>query len=96
VTPIVPLAGESHAVYRLAADLLLVFKPAGHREAEHVHTRAQRLRVLRGQLRVERAGAATVLGPASEPLTLAAGESHATVALTDTWLVAEDATRIAP
>jgi hypothetical protein len=89
VTRIVRLPGERHAVYRLTADLLLVFKPAGHHEPAHIHTRGQRLRVLRGRLRVERGGVAMVLDPASDPLVLAAGERHATEALADTWLIAE-------
>ena len=44
------LASRRHAVFRLAPDLLLVFKPRGHREDEHHHPHRQRLRVLRGQL----------------------------------------------
>jgi quercetin dioxygenase-like cupin family protein len=83
-------AVERHTIYRLASDLLLVFKPAGHREPDHAHVHGQRLRVLRGRLRVEHAGATSVLDAASDPLTLPPGERHATEALADTWLVAED------
>ena len=47
------LPRRRHAVYRLAPDLLLVFKPRGHREAMHAHPYRQRLQVLRGSLAVE-------------------------------------------
>jgi quercetin dioxygenase-like cupin family protein len=78
-----------HAVYRLAPDLLLVFKPRGHREAEHAHPRRQRLRVLRGRLAVHLGTGRVLLEPASRPLVLPAGRVHGTVAERATWLVAE-------
>ena len=83
------LRPRQHAVFRLAPDLLLVFKPRGHREGAHAHPHRQRLRVLRGLLMVRTARRSTVLRASSPPLTLAAGRTHATVALRDTWLVAE-------
>lgn len=85
----VTLGGERRTVYRLAPDLLLVFKPRGHREDEHAHPHAQRLRVLRGALRVRTARTTVTLAAGSTPLTLARGRRHATEALADTWLVAE-------
>jgi quercetin dioxygenase-like cupin family protein len=78
-----------HAVFQLAPDLLLVFKPRGHREDAHGHPHRQRLRVLSGLLEVRTARQSTLLRANSPPLTLAAGRTHATVALRDTWLVAE-------
>jgi hypothetical protein len=81
--------GGRHAVYRLAADLLLVFKPRGHSEAEHAHPHAQRLRVLRGRLEIRTATRVIRLGPRSRPLRLAAERRHATRALTDTWLIVD-------
>jgi hypothetical protein len=83
------LAAETHAVYRLAAGLLLVFKPGGHREDEHAHPHRQKLRVLRGALAVRTARGDKILRPPSRPLTLAAGLAHSTRALEDTWLIAE-------
>ena len=83
------LPGTGHAVYRLAPDLLLVFKPRGHREEEHLHPHRQRLRVLRGALAVRTSRGETVLEPHSRPLTLAAGRLHSTRALRDTWIIAE-------
>jgi quercetin dioxygenase-like cupin family protein len=83
------LPADRHAVYRLAPDLLLVFKPRGHREAEHAHPHRQRLRVLRGRLLVTTAARSVRLGPRSRALTLAAGRVHRTVAVEDTWLLAE-------
>jgi len=83
------LAPQKHAVFELAPDVLLVFKPRGHREAAHAHAHRQRLRVLRGLLMVRTARRSTHLRPSSPSLTLAAGQAHATVALRDTWLVAE-------
>ena len=88
MTRIRPLAGGRHAVYRIASDLLLVFKPRGHREAEHVHPHPQRLRVLRGRLQV-RGPRVRELTPTSRPYRLPAGRPHSTVALADTWLLAE-------
>ena len=81
--------GTAHAVHRLAPGLLLVFKPRGHREAEHAHAHRQRLVVLRGRLALQTTRRKIVLEPSSGPLVLAAGRRHATEALADTWLVAE-------
>ena len=78
-----------HSVFELAPGLLLVFKPRGHREAEHVHSHSQRLRVLRGRLEVRTARAVRELTPAARPLLIAAGRRLATRALADTWLIAE-------
>jgi hypothetical protein len=83
------LARRRHALFRLADDLLLVFKPRHHREEEHAHPYPQRLRVLRGQLVVRIAKRYVTLRPKSRPLTLAAGQPHDTLAVKDTWLVAE-------
>lgn len=89
MTRIRPLPASRHAVYRLAPDLLLVFKPRGHREAEHAHPHRQRLRVLRGELLVRTARRAAVFTPESRAAVLSAGLPHETVALRDTWLVAK-------
>jgi hypothetical protein len=85
------LACGRHAVYRLAPDVLLVFKPRGHREDEHAHPHRQRLRVLCGRLRVRTARADVVLDSRSGPYVMRPGRRHATEALADTWLVAEAA-----
>ncbi len=90
------LAGERHAVYRLAPDLLLVFKPRGHTEAEHAHAYRQRLRILRGRLRVRTACGEEILDARSAPYVVPAGRRHATEALVDTWLVAEAAVAETP
>jgi quercetin dioxygenase-like cupin family protein len=82
------LASRTHTIFRLSADLLLVFKPRGHREDTHAHPYRQRLLVLRGRLRVHAGTRAITLRPASPPFTLAAGRLHDTLALEDTWLVA--------
>jgi hypothetical protein len=89
VTRIRSLPADRHAVYRLADDLLLVFKPRGHAEAAHAHPHRQRLRVLRGRLLVQTAARRLRLGPRSRVLTLPAGRVHRTVALVDTWVLAE-------
>ena len=83
------LTPSRHAVYRLDADLLLVFKPRGHREAPHAHPHRQRLCVLRGRLAVCTGTRTVRLSPRSRPLILAAGRAHRTVALEDTWVLAE-------
>ena len=83
------LTADRHAVYRLADDLLLVFKPRGHREAEHAHAHRQRLRVLRGRLLVRSGARSDRLSPRSRVFTLPAGRTHATLAIEDTWLLAE-------
>jgi hypothetical protein len=83
------LEAHRHAVYRLADDLLLVFKPCGHTESEHEHPYGQRLRVLRGRLEVATARATRVLDARSAPFVLPGGRKHRTTALADTWLVAE-------
>jgi len=83
------LTRRQHAVFRLAPNLLLVFKPRGHREGAHAHPHRQRLRVLRGLLMVRTARQSTILRSSGPPLSLAAGRTHETVALRDTWLVAE-------
>ena len=85
----VRLTPRAHAVYELGDGLLLVFKPAGHVEPIHVHAHAQRLRIVRGQLRVELAATSVVLSAQSAPLLLAAGQPHATSAVEATWLIAE-------
>jgi quercetin dioxygenase-like cupin family protein len=76
-------------VFRLASDLLLVFKPQGHREDAHVHPHRQRLRVLRGRLVVRMGRRRRTLTPKVGALTLAAGRPHDTLATEDTWVVAE-------
>jgi quercetin dioxygenase-like cupin family protein len=83
------LRGRAHRIYRLAPDLLLVFKPSGHREDEHEHARAQRLRVLRGMLTVRVGGKARVLTGGRRTLTIPARRAHRTEATGDTWLVVE-------
>jgi quercetin dioxygenase-like cupin family protein len=83
-----PLPTDRHAVYRLAPDLLLVFKPRGHRERPHAHPYPQRLHVLRGTLAVER-GARIDVVAADGTVTIAANEPHATEARDDTWLLAD-------
>ena len=82
------LPRTGHAVYRLAPDLLLVFKPRGHREALHAHPYRQRLQVLRGSLAVQIGARRVTLVP-SRRLTLPAGRPHATLAVRDTWLLAD-------
>jgi quercetin dioxygenase-like cupin family protein len=89
VTRIRTLSARRHAVYRLAPDLLLVFKPRGHSEPEHAHPHRQRLRVLRGRLEVCMRSRIIRLDSSSPVFTLPADRRHATVALADTWLVAE-------
>jgi hypothetical protein len=84
-----PLGTDRHAVYRLADDLLLVFKPSGHGEPEHAHEYGQRLRLLRGRLEVATARAVRILDERRAALFLPAGCKHRTTALADTWLVAE-------
>ena len=83
------LETRAHAVWTLADDLLLVFKPAGHRESEHAHPHRQRLRVLRGLLAVRIGTREVALGPGARGLTLPADRRHATEAIADTWLLAE-------
>ncbi|HVN87480.1 MAG TPA: hypothetical protein VMW17_21810 [Candidatus Binatia bacterium] len=78
-----------HRIFRLALNLLLVFKPRGHREDEHAHPHRQRLRVLHGRLVVRTTRGTTTLTPTSRALTLAAGRRHSTRAVSDTWLIAE-------
>jgi hypothetical protein len=85
--PLLPT--DVHGVYRLAPDLLLVFKPRGHREAEHAHPHRQRLRVLRGRVAIRTRNRETMLDETSEPCVIPAGRRHATEALADTWLVAQ-------
>lgn len=77
-----------HAIHTLAADVLLVFKPTGHREAEHRHDFAQHLRVVRGRLLVQVGAQQHDITPASPELTLAPGTPHTTLAVIDTWLLA--------
>ena len=78
-----------HAVYRLAPDLLLVFKPRGHTEAAHAHPYRQRLRILRGRLQVRTARRTVVLTASSHAFLQPAGRAHRTAAVTDTWVLVE-------
>jgi hypothetical protein len=89
MTERVRLMPREHSVYDLDDGLLLVFKPAGHTEPVHAHAYAQRLRVLRGRLRVDAAATTVVLDSDTEELLLAAGQEHATTAMEATWLIAE-------
>ena len=88
-----PLPSDQHAIYELAPGLLLVFKPRGHSERVHTHSHTQRLRVIRGRLRVTTDDVVVTIDAASDPLTLAAQTAHATEALVDTWLIAETVAR---
>ncbi|MDX2166611.1 MAG: hypothetical protein SF182_06090 [Deltaproteobacteria bacterium] len=88
IADLVELAPRRHAVYRLAPDLLLVFKPRGHTEPLHAHPHGQSLRVLSGRLRVRGARGSIVLDARSRAYALAAGRPHASTALRDTWLLA--------
>jgi len=87
--PIRSLATGRRAVFGLAPDLLLVFKPRGHAEPPHAHPHGQVLRVLRGRLLFERGGKKRRLGPSSPAYRVRAGAEHATLALEDTWLAVE-------
>ena len=84
-----PLPWRSHAIYRLSPDLLLVFKPRGHEEAEHSHDHVQRLRLLLGELVVRTRGRSIRLRPASRAYQIAAGRAHSTMAVQDTWVIVE-------
>ena len=84
-----PLARSRHAVYRLAPDLLLVFKPRRHREASHAHAQRQRLQILRGTLVVRIGRRRITMTPLSRRLVLRAGCVHDTLAVRDTWVLAE-------
>jgi len=77
------------AVYELAPDLLLVFKPRGHLELEHAHDYKQRVRLIRGRLEIRYAARRTLLGARSRVATIPARRRHATRALIDTWLIVE-------
>jgi hypothetical protein len=83
------LRSNSHAVYELAPDLLLVFKPKGHHEAAHSHPHRQRLRVVRGRLIVHAGKRGAALTPATPPFTLPPHCAHATTAAEATWVVVE-------
>ena len=83
------LSPARRTVYRLAPDLLLVFKPRGHHEAAHAHPHRQRLQVLLGTLVVQIGKRRVTLTQTSRRLTLRAGRAHTTRALRDTWLLAE-------
>ena len=87
--PPVSLGASQHAVFELARDLLLVFKPRGHREDAHSHAHGQRLRVLRGRLLVRIAEHTHLVTPKSGPLIVRAACHHETRAREDTWLVVE-------
>lgn len=76
-------------MYRLASDLLLVFKPCGHREPTHAHPYCQRLRLLRGRLAVNLGARRVTLTPTSDRLTVRARLAHGTEALQDTWVLVE-------
>lgn len=83
------LASGGHRLYRLAPDLLLVFKPHGHHEGAHEHERSQRLRVLRGTLVIHLGRSTRILTPRRPTYTIAARRVHRTEAREDTWLVVE-------
>ena len=89
MTRIRSLPATRHAVYRLAPDLLLVFKPRGHREAEHAHPHRQRLRVLRGKLEVRIGRRCVTLQASNRAFDVPAECRHATVAVQNTWLLAQ-------
>jgi quercetin dioxygenase-like cupin family protein len=78
-----------HAIYRLAPDLSLIFKPRGHYEEEHAHPYRQQIRVVRGELRIDTGERSLRLRPDSAALALEAGERHSTTALEGTWLIVE-------
>ncbi len=80
------LRPRQHAIFDLGDDMLLVFKPRGHREVEHTHPYAQRLLVLRGRLRLQRRRAVTL--PLGRAVVIAAQQPHSTEALDDVWLLA--------
>lgn len=83
------LAPRAHTIYRLTEQLSLVFKPAGHVEAEHSHPYGQSLRVLAGRLEVEIGRQRVTLGARSDRFALAAHLPHKTTAVGDTWLLVE-------
>ncbi len=89
MTRVRALPATRHAVYALSSEVLLVFKPRGHREEPHAHPHRQRLRVLAGRLEIRTGSRRVRLTPRSSPFTIAAGRAHATIALADTWIVAE-------
>jgi hypothetical protein len=88
IRPIPGARVRRHAIWRLAPDLLLVFKPRKHREASHAHEHAQRLYVVAGCLEVNLGGRARILRASSRPMRIPSGRIHTTIALEDTWLVA--------
>ncbi len=89
MVPSVRALPRRHAIYRLTPRLLLVFKPRGHREAEHAHPQRQRLTVLSGRLELRLGTRTVLLGPRTRPVLLRARQPHTTVARAATWLVVE-------
>jgi quercetin dioxygenase-like cupin family protein len=81
------LDAARHTAYELAPDLLLVSKPQDHREGEHTHGYALRLRVVRGRLAVQMGAGEAILDDPQRPYTIEAGAPHATHAIEPTWVI---------
>ena len=83
------LAPQKHAVFQLAPDLLLVFKPRGHREEAHATRIASGYASSAASSWYARRGSRRYCAPAARRSPWLPGERMRRSRCATTWLVAE-------
>lgn len=78
----------SSAIFELAPDRFLIFRPRDYHHRPHVHPHRYRFRVIKGLVEVRLDGRLTIARP-ERKVTLEPGKSCETRALEDSWLIVE-------
>ena len=80
----------SSAIFELAPDRFLIFRPRDYHHSPHVHPVRYRFKVIKGRIEVRLGGRLTIARP-ERKVILEPGKECETRALEDSWLIVERA-----
>jgi hypothetical protein len=81
------------AIFELAPDRFLIFRPRDYHHSPHVHPHRYRFKVIKGLIEVRLGGRRMIAKP-ERKVTLEPGLSCETRALEDSWLLVERTDRL--
>ncbi len=78
----------SSAIFELAPDRFLIFRPRDYHHSPHIHPVRYRFKVIKGRIEVRLGGRLTIARP-ERKVILEPGKECETRALEDSWLIVE-------